>query len=98
MKLELLKAMNAARRERRACALATNLGSGEQRFVAAELAGGDPLAEPLEAALRAGKSATIEHEGQTYFLTIQAPLVRLVMGGAVHVSQALAPLARIAGL
>ena len=97
MKLELLKAMNAARRERRACALVTRLADGEQRFVAAEAAGGDPLAEPLEAALRAGKSATIEHEGQSYFLTVQAPPVRLVMVGAVHISQALAPLARIAG-
>jgi xanthine dehydrogenase accessory factor len=97
MKLELLKAMNAARRERRACALVTKLADGEQRFVAAEAAGCDPLAEPLEAALRAGKSATIEHEGQSYFLTIQAPPVRLVMIGAVHISQALAPLARIAG-
>ena len=65
MKLELLKAMNAARRERRACALVTRLAVGEQWYVAAEAAGGDPLAEPLEAALRAGKSATIEHEGQT---------------------------------
>ena len=98
MKLELLKAMNAARRERRACALVTKLADGEQRFVAAEAAGGDPLAEPLEAALRAGKSATIEHEGHSYFLTIQVPPVRLVMIGAVHISQALAPLARIAGL
>src|SRR5580692_2136071 len=98
MKLELLKAMNAARRERRACALVTQLATGEQRFVAAEAAAGDPLAEPLEAALRAGKSATIEHEGISYFLTIQAPPVRLVMIGAVHISQALAPLARIAGL
>ena len=97
MKLELLKAMNAARRERRACALVTKLADGEQRFVAAEAAGGDPLAEPLEAALRAGKSATIEHEGENYFLTIQVPPVRLVMIGAVHISQALAPLARIAG-
>ena len=82
MKLELLKAMNAARRERRACALVTKFADAEQRFVTAEAAGGDPLAEPLEAALRAGKSATIEHEGMSYFLTIQAPPVRLPRTGS----------------
>ena len=98
MKLELLKAINAARRERRACALVTRLGDGEQRFVPAEAVAADPLAEPLEAALRAGKSATIEHDGASYFLTVQVPPVRLVMIGAVHISQALAPVARIAGL
>jgi xanthine dehydrogenase accessory factor len=98
MKLENLKAMNAARRERRACALVTRLEDGEQRFVAAEAAAADLLAEPIEAALRAGKSGTIEHDGKAYFLTIQVPPVRLVMIGAVHISQALAPLARIAGL
>jgi xanthine dehydrogenase accessory factor len=98
MKLEFLKALNGARRDRRACALVTRLGDGEQRFVAAEAAGADPLAEPIEAALRAGKSGTVLHEGHDYFLTVQVPPVRLVMIGAVHISQALAPLARIAGL
>jgi xanthine dehydrogenase accessory factor len=98
MRLDLLKALNAARSQRRAAALVTRLRDGEQRFVAAEAAGSDPLAEPIEAALRAGKSQTIEYEGESYFLTIQVPPVRLVMIGAVHISQALAPVARIAGL
>jgi len=98
MRLDLLKALNAARSERRASALVTRLRDGEQRFVAAEAVAGDSLAEPIEAALRAGKSQTIEHEGESYFLTVQVPPVRLVMIGAVHISQALAPVARIAGL
>jgi xanthine dehydrogenase accessory factor len=98
MRLDLLKALNAARSQRRACALVTRLRDGEQRFVAAEAAAGDPLADAIEAAFRAGKSQTIEHEGESYFLTIQVPPVRLVMIGAVHISQALAPVARIAGL
>jgi xanthine dehydrogenase accessory factor len=98
MKLELLKQMNAARAARRACVLVTSLDDGAQRFVAAERAGDDPLAEEIEAALRAGKSGTVEREGARYFLTVQVPPVRLVMIGAVHISQALAPIARIAGL
>ena len=98
MRLDILEAMNAARRERRAGALATRLADGEQRFVAAEAAHADPLAEALEAALRAGKSGLVEHAGASWFLTVLVPPVRLVMIGAVHISQALAPIAKIAGL
>ena len=98
MKLELLKQLNAARRERRACALVTELAGGAQRFVAAQAVAGDPLADEIEAALRAGKSGTVERDGAAYFLTVQVPPVRLVMIGAVHISQALGPIARIAGL
>jgi xanthine dehydrogenase accessory factor len=98
MRLEHLKQLNAARAERRAAVLVTALADGAQRFVAAERVGDDPLAEEIEAALRAGKSGTVERDGAAYFLTVQVPPVRLVMIGAVHISQALAPIARIAGL
>ncbi|HEY1940654.1 MAG TPA: XdhC family protein [Roseiarcus sp.] len=98
MRLDILSAMNAARRERRAGALVTHQSDGAQRFVLAEDVGGDPLAEAIEAALRSGKSGLAEHEGESWFLTVLVPPVRLVMIGAVHISQALAPIARIAGL
>ena len=98
MRLDVLKAMNSARIERRAGAIVTRLSDGEQRFVRAELIGADPLATELEAALRMGKSATVTHRGEDYFLTVQAPAPRLTLIGAVHISQALAPIARIAGL
>ncbi len=98
MKLELLRAINAARRERRACVLATRLSDNAQRFIAAESAHLDPLGEAVETALRMGKSGIVEVEGESWFLTVQAPPTRLVMIGAVHISQALAPIARIAGL
>ena len=98
MRLDLLSQINAARRERRACALVTRLSDGEQRFVAAEAAGDDPLGAEVEAALRAGKSQTVERDGEAWFLTVQVPPVRLVLIGAVHISQALCPVARIAGL
>jgi xanthine dehydrogenase accessory factor len=98
MRLDVLKAMNLARRERRAGAVVTRLSDGEQRFVGAESIGADPLGEEVEAALRMGKSATVTHEGVDYFLTVQAPAARLALIGAVHISQALAPIARVAGL
>ncbi len=98
MRLADLQRMNAARTGRRAGVLVTGLVDGAQRYVEADATRDDPLAEPLDAALRAGKSGTVEHEGASYFLTVQVPPVRLVMIGAVHISQALAPIARVAGL
>ena len=98
MKLETLEAMNAARRERRAGALVTRLSDGAQRFVAAGAVAADPLAEALDAALRSGRSGLVDDAGESCFLTVLTPPVRLVMIGAVHISQALAPIARIAGL
>ena len=98
MRLDVLKAMNAARRERRAGAVVTRLADGEQRFVEAEALGADPLAAEIEAALMKGKSGAVTLAGEDYFLTVQAPSPRLTLVGAVHISQALAPIARIAGL
>ena len=98
MRLALLEAMNAARRERRAGALVTRLDGGEQRFVLAEAAAADPLGEAIAAALSAGRSAPLRHDGADYFLAVLAPPIRLVAIGAAHIAQALAPIARIAGL
>ena len=98
MRLDVLKAMNLARVERRAGAVVTRLSDGDQRFVPAESIGADPFGEEVEAALRMGKSAMVVREGEDYFLTVQAPPARLALIGAVHISQALAPIARIAGL
>jgi xanthine dehydrogenase accessory factor len=98
MRLDILEAMNAALRERRAGVLATRLADGEQRFVLTDAVAADPLAEALGAALRSGKSGLIERAGESWFLTVLAPPARLVMIGAVHISQALAPIAKIVGL
>ena len=97
MRLDLLSALNVERAERRAAVLITRLDNGEQRLVRAAAIGEDALAEVLADRLRMGKSGTVEHEGQSYFLTVQQPPARLVVIGAVHISQALADMAAIAG-
>jgi xanthine dehydrogenase accessory factor len=97
MRRDLLTQLNQARRERRAAVLVTALEGGEQRFVTPELLDSDPLGEELDAALRVGKSRLVEHDGKSYFLTVQVPPVRLVVIGAVHISQALAPMVKLAG-
>ena len=97
MRPELLSALNDARRERRAAVLVTAMEGGEQRLVTPDMLASDPLGEAIDTAIRNGKSALVEHEGASYFLTVQVPPVRIVVIGAVHISQALAPMAKLAG-
>ncbi len=97
MRRELLAELNVARRERRAAVLVSSLDGQVQRLVTPDTLASDALAEQIDAALRAGKSILVEHEGESFFLTVQVPPVRLVVIGAVHISQALAPMARLAG-
>ena len=96
MRLDLLAALNAERAARRACVLVTDVGSGAQRLVRAADVAADPLADLLETHVRLGKSAAVATPGGEMFLSVQVPPVRLIAIGAVHISQALAPLARLA--
>ena len=98
MRLEHLSALNKARAERRAIILVTDIASGDQRLVMGEDLATDTMADVLDPALRSGKSGGVEHGGKAWFLTVQTPPVRLIVIGAVHISQALAPLAKVAGL
>jgi xanthine dehydrogenase accessory factor len=94
MRLSLLSDLNAERAARRAAVLVTDVASGEQRLVREAEVEGDPLSETLQDALRRGKSGLVERERCQFFLTVQMPPVRIVIIGAVHISQALAPMAR----
>lgn len=98
MDLNLLSTLNAERAARRATVLVTELGSGEQRLVKEADIAGDVLAEVLDRQLRSGKSGSVEVDGKLYFLTVQAPPPRIVVTGAVHISQALAPIAKLLDL
>ncbi len=98
MNLAILALLNAERAARRAAILVTDLATGEQRAVReAELAG-DPLEDALAERFRSGKSGPVEAGGRELFLTVQVPPVRVIAVGAVHISQAFAPLARVTGL
>ncbi len=97
MRLDLLQQLNAERAARRAAVLVTELPSGEQRLVREADFAADPLAEQLSAQVRSGKSGPLEAGGKQYFVDVHLPAPRLVVIGAVHVSQALAPMARLLG-
>ncbi|HEY9214521.1 MAG TPA: XdhC family protein [Ancylobacter sp.] len=97
MDLTLLEELNAERVARRACVLVTEMDSGRQRLVTPDDVATDPLAAPLSEALRSGKSGMVALGNEKVFLTVQVPLPRLVITGAVHISQFLAPMAGMAG-
>ncbi len=57
----------------------------------------EPVAEAARTALRADKGAKVEAEGHTWFIQVFNPPLRLMVVGAVHIAQALVPMATIAG-
>jgi xanthine dehydrogenase accessory factor len=97
MRLDILQSLNAERAARRAAIVVTDIASGTQRFVKQADAARDPLRDALEAALRSGKSGMVETPQGKVFLTVHVPPTRLVVTGAVHISQALAPMAKLLG-
>ncbi len=94
----LLKELNAERRARRAAILVTDLSDGRDRLVREGDAVAGELGQHLDKAFRTARSGSVEVDGRTFFLNVHVPPPRLVVIGAVHISQALAPMARIAGL
>ena len=97
MRLDLLAALNAERAARRAVAVVTELEGGKQRLVREAEIGKDPLADTLRVQIRTGKSGVAETDAGRFFLELHLPPPRLVITGAVHVSQSLAPMARMLG-
>ena len=92
-----LKTLNEERRARRAAMLVTDLADGSGRVVKEGEAVGGALGEAVAKAFRTGASGAVEVDGHSFFLNVHLPRPRLVVIGAVHISQALAPMAKIAG-
>jgi xanthine dehydrogenase accessory factor len=97
VRLDILKALNAERAARRAAIVVTNQESGEQRLVTQDKVAADPLSTVLEAHLRSGKSGIEETPEGKVFLTVHVPPAKMIVIGAVHISQALAPIAKLLG-
>lgn len=83
--------------------LATDLEDGRQLVIGPDGPGAGDLA-PSPALLAAAaaqstkdKSAKVDIEGRAVFLQVENPPLRLIVVGAVHIAQALVPMARLAG-
>ena len=97
MKQATLSQLNAERLARRPVLLVTNISTGAQRLVKASEIANDPLHGELDRQLRLGKSELLQIGGEHLFINVYAPTARLVIIGAVHISQSLAPLAQSLG-
>ena len=92
-----LKKLNTERKARRAAILVTEVAQGRDRVIRESDAIGGALGEAVTKAFRSGKSGLVTADGVEFFLNVHVPPARIVVIGAVHISQALAPMAAIAG-
>jgi xanthine dehydrogenase accessory factor len=102
MNRSTLDAILAARAAKRPAALVTELKSGLQSIVYIDETTGDlPLDDAVVAAvrraLRDDRSGRIETPDGDLFVQLFNPPLRLVLVGAVHIAQPLAPMAALAG-
>jgi xanthine dehydrogenase accessory factor len=97
MKLDILTALNTERAARRAAIVITNVENGAQRVVKAADVARDPLRTALAEHLRTSKGGMEETAEGRVFLTVYVPAPQLVIIGAVHISQTLAPIGKLLG-
>jgi xanthine dehydrogenase accessory factor len=102
MRRALLERLNAARAANHAYALITDLSTGAQALIgaAAEPIGDafpTPIIAEAERALARDESGPLTVAGGTVFVQVHNPPRRMVIVGAVHITQALAQIAELAG-
>ncbi|HYD08224.1 MAG TPA: XdhC family protein [Reyranella sp.] len=98
MKSETLAALQEARAQRRAVALATRLSDAAEALVyrdeaKGDLAGDAAIVSAARRAIEIGKSETVDIGGAKIFFNVYVPPPRLIIVGAVHIAQSLAPMA-----
>jgi xanthine dehydrogenase accessory factor len=93
---EVLAALQAAQAEKHPVVLATKLPSGEQLLLPNADAPAD-LAEAAAHALDQDQTGTVKLPSGDWFLHVHNPPLRLIVVGAVHIAQALVPMAAQVG-
>lgn len=92
-----LKKLNAAKANRQAVILLTDFKDGRDRIIMqGDDVAGD-IGDAIARAFRTGKSVTTTISEREMFLNVHVPAPRIIVIGAVHISQALAQIAAIAG-
>jgi xanthine dehydrogenase accessory factor len=93
---ERLARLNAERTAKRAVVLLTRLSDGEQHLWPEDAVPG-ALAEAARRALSTDETQSVNLDGEAWFVEPHNPPLRLVIVGAVHIAQALAPMAPAMG-
>jgi xanthine dehydrogenase accessory factor len=98
MQARTLAALQDARSQRRAVTLATRLSDAAEALIYRETTDGDlgsdaAIVTAARRAMEIGKSETVDVGGQKIFLNVYVPPPRLIIVGAVHIAQSLAPMA-----
>ena len=102
MKRALLERLLAERAAKHPVALVTEIPGGAQALVTedaleGELSLDEAALAQIRPMLRRDQSGTVEIEGRRLFVQCTNPPPRLLIVGAVHIAQALAPMASLAG-
>jgi xanthine dehydrogenase accessory factor len=93
--LPLLEHLGEARAARRPVAYVVDLADWHRLLM--DTAAGTPLGDAVRARMLADKAGVDEVAGEPWFITPNNPPLRMVIVGAVHIAQALAPMAGLAG-
>lgn len=102
MKRNVLEELNRARAAKAPVALVTDLATGLQTLVGSGTASGefgigDEHLALVRARIAADRSGMLEADGHRWFVHVFSPPLRLVIVGAVHIAQVLAPMAELGG-
>lgn len=97
MEKSTLEKLNKARGSRRAVLNLQDVETGQSRIVIEGEAVDASIEGAVKRAFLAGKSTMCEIDGRDYFLNVYLPPTRLVVIGAVHISQHLAKIAASSG-
>jgi len=100
MKAALFNDLQAARSAKTPVALVTALTDGAQALVFHDRVDGalpEPVIAETRRRLRDNAGGVIEHGDARYFVDCHNPPLRIIVIGAVHISQTLVPMAAIAG-
>lgn len=101
MRVDTLSSLSQHRAQREIAVLVTHLDSGREALVVAgrRVAGDLDLTPDLtvsaDVAADTDESRLIETESGQYFLKVHGPPLRMLVIGAVHIAQALVPMARL---
>ncbi len=98
MRSEIITTLNQARRERCAAIVISDLDGGRQEvLLEGETVTRSDIAREVVDRFGSGKSGIVKIADREFFFNVHMPAPRLVIIGAVHISQALASISHLAG-